>query len=522
MTSSFEEPLPFGDPRDAALAALRDSENHYRRLVEMSPDIVLMCDAEGKILYINLVGLELLGFEERSQLVGRNFEEIVHADSKADVRERLRTLFGGANELPFVEERLLRGDGKTIMVEMGGYLLPHHGASAAHLVARNVTRRKEAEAAARRARRKLALTALIAGLLIVSSGGLRVYEYTESVGFCGMRCHKVMGPELALHQRSPHAHVTCTQCHIGAGAKWYVKAKLSGLYQVYAVMAETFPKPIPAPIVNLRPASETCEHCHAPQVFYGNRLRVFQRVPEGGNMDDPEVTAVMLRVGGHRPEADRYDGIHWHASPTEAVEYRAADSRRVHIRELRVTRADGTKTTYVAKGEPSVPAGAPWRRMDCSDCHNRTAHKYKTAEESVDDLLLKGQLRSRLPHLKKAAEAALSATYPSRDAARRGIRANLASFYRNRQSGEELTRVAKILYEEAYSPNVYPQLGIGWNTYPNHASHRDGLGCFRCHDGEHATADGKTLSQDCDLCHSILVPGSRKSQIDPKMRALLF
>ena len=505
--------------RKEAEAALRDSENQYRRLAEMSPDIVLICDAEGRILYVNLAGLELLGFDQHRQLVGRKLEEIVHPDSKADVRERLRTLLE-KNELPFVEERFLHADGKAITVEMGGHIFPHRGAFVAHLVVRDVTRRKEAEAAARRARRNLALTALFTGLLIVSAGGLQVYEYTESVGFCGTRCHKVMAPELGLHQRSPHAHVTCSQCHIGPGARWYVKAKISGLHQVYAVLAETFPRPIPAPIVNLRPASETCEHCHAPRVFYGNLTRVFRRVPEDGNVDDPEVTAIMLRVGGFRPETGRYSGIHWHASQKETVDYRAVDRRRLQIPELRVTRADGSTATYVAKGVPPAPAGTPWRKMDCCDCHNRTAHKYKTSEETVDDLLLQGQLRSLLPNLKKAALAALGATYPNRDAARDGIRTSLASFYGH--GDDELARVAKILYEEAYLPNVYPHLRIEWNTYPDHVGHRDGLGCFRCHDGEHETADGKVLSQDCDLCHSILVSASRQSQIEPRMRALLF
>jgi PAS domain S-box-containing protein len=506
--------------RKEAEAALRDSENHYRRLVEMSPDIVLKCDAEGRIVYVNLVGLELLGFDEHAQLVGRKLEEIVHPDSKADIRERLRKLFEGTSDLPFVEARFLRADGKAITVEMGGSIFPHRDDFVAQLVARDVTPRKKAEDAARRARRKLVIAALVTGLLIVSAGGLQVYQYTESVGFCGMRCHKVMAPELALHERSAHAHVTCSQCHIGPGARWYVKAKISGLHQVYAVMAETFPRPIPAPIVNLRPASETCEHCHAPQVFYGNRTRVFRRLPEDGNADDPEVTAVMLRVGGYRAETGRYGGIHWHASQKEKVEYRALDRRRLQIPELRVTRANGSTATYVAKGMPPVPAGTPWRTMDCCDCHNRTAHRYKTAEETVDDLILEGELRSRLPNLKQAALTALGAAYSSRDDARDGIRTRLASFYR--QNDEETARLAKVLYEEAYAPNVYPQLQIKWSTYPDHVGHRDGLGCFRCHDGEHETADGKALAQDCDLCHSILVSGSRQSQIDPKVRALLF
>jgi PAS domain S-box-containing protein len=506
--------------RKEAEAALRDSESQYRRLVELSPDLVLLCDADGKILYVNLAGLELLGFDEPAQLLGRRLEEFAHADSKADIGARLRTLVDEGRDVPFVEEQFVRADGKAITVEMMGYIFPHRGGFVAHLVARDVTKRKEAEAAARRAKRKLALTALVTGLVIVSAGSFQVYQYTESVGFCGTRCHSVMAPEFALHQRSPHAHVSCSQCHIGEGADWYVKAKFSGLFQVYAVMAGTFPKPIPAPIVNLRPASETCEHCHSSQVFHGNRARVFRRVPDDGNAEDPEVTAVMLRVGGYRAETGGYSGIHWHASPKEKVEYRAADNRRLAIRDLRVTRADGSVTTYLVKGAPPAPAGTPWRQMDCSDCHNRTPHKYQTAEETVDNLMLHGRLRSRLPDLKKVALAALEAKYSSREAARDGIHASLASFY-GRAEGEP-ARVARILYDEAYAPNVYPQLRIEWNTYPDHIGHRDGLGCFRCHDGEHATAQGKTLEQDCDMCHSVLVSGSRQSKITPEVRALLF
>jgi PAS domain S-box-containing protein len=506
--------------RKEAEEALRESEVQYRRLVEMSPDIVLMCDADGRILYINVAGLELLGFEEHRQVVGRKLEEVVHPGSKEEIRQGLRRLFGESHELPFVEARLERGDGKAITVEMGGYLLPHRGELVAHLVVRDVTRRKEAEMAARRARRTMAVTALFAALVVASAGGLQIYHYTESVDFCGTRCHKVMAPELTLHQRSPHAHVTCSQCHIGAGARWYVKAKISGLHQVYAVLAETFPRPIPAPIVNLRPASETCEQCHAPQVFYGNRTRVFRQMPQDGNGEDPEVTAVMLRVGGYQPETGRYGGIHWHTSQKEKVEYRAADRRRLQIGELRVTRSDGSTTLYTSKDVPPLPADTPWRKMDCCDCHNRTAHQYRSLEDTVGDLIIEGTLRSRLPNLEKASREALGRAYPSRDAARTGIRQTLASFWG--QDSAEVARLAGVLYDRAYALNVYPQLKIEWSTYPDHVGHRNDLGCFRCHDGKHQTAEGKALSQDCDLCHALLVSGSRQSQIEPKLRSLLF
>jgi nitrate/TMAO reductase-like tetraheme cytochrome c subunit len=110
-------------------------------------------------------------------------------------------------------------------------------------------------------------------LLITAVGSYHSYKFTESVTFCGQACHTVMEPEMVTYQHSPHARVACVECHIGPGAKWFVKAKLSGLYQVYATAADKYPRPIPTPIENLSPARDTCEHCHWPQKFSGNLVQ---------------------------------------------------------------------------------------------------------------------------------------------------------------------------------------------------------------------------------------------------------
>ncbi len=99
-------------------------------------------------------------------------------------------------------------------------------------------------------------------LLITSFETYNSYHFTESVAFCGKACHTVMQPELVSYEHGPHARVACTDCHIGPGATWYVRSKLSGTYQVYAVLRNKYPRPIPTTIENLRPAQETCEQCH--------------------------------------------------------------------------------------------------------------------------------------------------------------------------------------------------------------------------------------------------------------------
>ena len=65
----------------------------------------------------------------------------------------------------------------------------------------------------------------------------------------------------------------------------------------------------------------------------------------------------------------------------------------------------------------------------------------------------------------------------------------------------------------AYERNVFPEMGVKWGTYINNIGHTDFPGCFRCHDGEHTTKSGATISQDCSTCHEMLA----MEEPDPKI-----
>src|SRR3989338_6658158 len=106
---------------------------------------------------------------------------------------------------------------------------------------------------AHRAARIGGLTLIATIVVLLSVTGYRAYHFTESTEFCGMVCHQVMKPEHTAHRYSPHARVACTQCHVGPGAGWFVRSKLSGLYEVYAVTTNRSQRPIPTPAQNLRP-----------------------------------------------------------------------------------------------------------------------------------------------------------------------------------------------------------------------------------------------------------------------------
>ena len=111
-------------------------------------------------------------------------------------------------------------------------------------------------------------------LFILSGiGSYEAFHYTESNEFCGTLCHEVMEPEHVAYQNSTHSRVRCVDCHVGSGADWYVRSKLSGLRQVYGVLTNDFNRPIETPIHNLRPARETCEKCHWPEKFYARSFR---------------------------------------------------------------------------------------------------------------------------------------------------------------------------------------------------------------------------------------------------------
>jgi len=505
---------------------LQQSETQYRRLVETSPDMVLLCDEAGVILYINLAGTEMLGYESPESLRGHRLDDILHPDSKFDVARRIRELVERTQDFPFVEERLLRADGSALDVDMMAFPFFHQEKYVVHLIIRDITARKRAQAAQGRLRRRYLLTAAVLAIIAFFVSGYHLYHFSESIEFCGVQCHSVMQAEYRLHARSSHSHVTCAECHIGAGASWFVKSKLSGLHQVYAVLAKTYSRPISTPIENLRPAVETCEYCHSPKVFHGNEMKVFRSIPSDGRVGDPEVSAVLLKIGGFRPESGAFSGIHWHASQSDKVEYRALDRQRLKIRDIRVTRG-GKVTTYERSDLPELPADAPWREMDCSDCHNRVPHTFQTVEQSVDELFLDGRLDRTLPDGKAAALYALDGGY-AHEQAHTAIRSRLAQYYQgkhpewSRNHDGEIRKAADTLYTEAYSRNVFPANGIKWGTYPDHRGHQGDAGCFRCHDQSHQATDGRTISQDCELCHSVVLQKQRESRVPEALRLLLL
>jgi hypothetical protein len=100
--------------------------------------------------------------------------------------------------------------------------------------------------------------------------------------------------------------------------------------------------------------------------------------------------------------------------------------------------------------------------------------------------------------------AALSANYPDRAKALDAIARRLRDFYRGQEGVESrLVERAVTASQDVWARNVFPAMNVTWGTYLSDTGHIDAPGCFRCHDDEHKTSDGRVISQDCELCHSI-------------------
>lgn len=364
-------------------------------------------------------------------------------------------------------------------------------------------------------RRRTAVAIVLAltfvNVIIVSLAAYRGIEFMDSPSFCGEVCHEVMEPEFVAYQDGPHSKIACVQCHIGPGAPFFVKAKLDGVRQVFAVLMDSHSRPVPSPVHTLRPAREVCEQCHWPEKFHGDKIDVRREFADDEAVTE-STTTLRIHVGGGSEKLGLATGIHWHMNVANVVEYRA-DPARMKIGWVRVTDRTRAVREYVMDGVSQDEIDKmELRTMDCMDCHNRPSHTFlPSPEKAVDAALASGEL-AKLPFIRREAVAVLKASHPDRQTAEREIAGRLTNFYRTyaadtNNSGkpiaqQDLERAIQAT-QRLYSRNVFPQMKVTWGTYPNHIGHMDAPGCFRCHDGEHKTKDGRTISNDCTLCHEM-------------------
>ena len=354
-------------------------------------------------------------------------------------------------------------------------------------------------------------------LVILSSiGSFQAFHITESNEFCGKLCHKVMKPEYTAYQNSPHSRVNCVECHVGSGAGWYVRSKITGLYQVYAVITGQVPRPILTPIESLRPAMETCEHCHWPEKFYDRKQRNIISY-----LADEATTAwnvhLQMKTSASNSAQGNAQGIHWHINKDVKIEYISSVRNREKIPWVKYTNLKTGEVTIFEDSDEKLTAAQhdtlAIRTMDCIDCHNRPSHNYQAPQNFIDELITAGKIPHELPDVKIVAMDVLSQDYSTSDSAMMAIKTQVDEYYSAmypellETSKKEIEKAIAGM-QEGYSQNFFPEMKVKWTAYPNHIGHMETNGCFRCHNDRHTSESGKVISRDCDLCHSIVAQGT--------------
>jgi hypothetical protein len=349
-------------------------------------------------------------------------------------------------------------------------------------------------------------------LIMTMIGSYKAFHYTESVEFCGTTCHQIMGPEFTTYKHSPHAKVSCVECHIGDGAGWYVHYKVAGTRMLAKTFDKSYARPIPVPVENLRPAMDTCEQCHWPGKSFG-AVEFKRTYFSGESSPAPKWTIRMLmRVGG---QGDSDEGIHAHMYNNNDIYYVADDDKRQKISWVKSVSKSGEESIYTTKDSPykeTAPPAEKIRKMDCMDCHNRPAHNFEAPMPLINRAMAENKINPQIPSIKSKAVDALSKTYASKEEAVAKIRKDLMSYYSEKQTDyyaahkkevDEAIEFVVLMYEN----NFFPEMNSRWEAFPDNSSHMISNGCFRCHDDEHVTKQGAVVSRDCNICHTIIEQG---------------
>ena len=281
-----------------------------------------------------------------------------------------------------------------------------------------------------RFRRLLAFLGATTVANVVIGGALmyKAVSYMESVSFCGQTCHVVMKPEFTAYQNSPHSRVECVSCHIGPGANWFVKSKISGV--------------LAGRLGHFRPVSAADSDADRESASGARNVRglplaseVWRRPDQGRSTISP----TMSRPSARNPfcwctsaAATATKGIHGaHMGPGVKVRYAHSDKQRQKIPWVEYTGKDGKTFVFKAEGfKGDGPGGLETRTMDCMDCHNRPSHTYELPERALNRALASGEVDLSLPFVRKVALETIKQEYKTdgRVASER-FRARFTAYY---------------------------------------------------------------------------------------------
>ena len=300
----------------------------------------------------------------------------------------------------------------------------------------------------------------------------------ESTPFCGAACHTVMEPEYTTYRRSPHARVKCVECHIGEGAGWFVKSKLSGSWQLVSVAFNLYPRPIPRPRPQPAPRARDLR---AVPLAATSSWATASRSTRTSPRTRPTPREDRAPGEGRRPAGGPQPGhpLARRPRPRRCATARTRSARRStrsrwwrRTARRRAARSPAAADTPEGEGAPS---GGRWTASTATTGRPTST---ATPEHEIDDALLDRRIDPALPFVRREGLKALQAEYPSHEAARAGIAKAIADFYRQSypQVAADKKRRGRPRRARRSATSgagtCSPAMNIKWGTYRNHLGHR--------------------------------------------------
>ena len=205
-------------------------------------------------------------------------------------------------------------------------------------------------------------------------------------------------------------------------------------------------------------------------------------------------------------------GICWSTTRSNTSPPTTNDSTSPGVRQIT---SDGDTIIYIEPGadypDPNDPE-TEIRRLDCMDCHNRPSHNFEPPATAMNQAIQTGRISRHLPYVREVGLELLNAEYETREDARAAIEMGLIDYYNEEYPervdsfGVAITSATATL-QDIYSRNFFPEMKTDYRVRENNLSHFTNDGCFRCHDREKESADGRMITSDCKTCHLIVTQG---------------
>jgi hypothetical protein len=225
-----------------------------------------------------------------------------------------------------------------------------------------------------------------------------------------------------------------------------------------------------------------------------------------------------MKIGPEYSDLGFKEGIHWHINPNINIEYISENDKRELITYVKYTnKATGEVIIYRnpdVEISDSTIAVSSARTMDCIDCHNRPSHKYSSPPVYFDKAMLTNEISKDIPFVKRTAMEILRNNFTDKDTALMQIRDGIINYYKSdfgdffeKNSSKIDSTVAAL--QKAYSQNTFAGMKVTYDVYPDHIGHLEVEGCFRCHNDAFEAENGRKITRDCNLCHTILGQGKK-------------